>query len=182
MSEGRGVRQEVHGAAGEGRTGGQAAGRHRRLSARPALAVVADLRAGEGRQLSHPSLVDRLAAWLLAAADQHQHPGSSRLRARDHADADRERRVRHHLQRVLRDRSSHHDRQDLRHRPEASRGRSAPRRREVGHDRRNRHRRRRQDRRISHLPVYRPQGRRRGAVADQGECGRCGGVSRASAA
>ena len=61
------------GARGAGRSGRQAAGGRRRLSARPAVAVVADPRAGEGRQLSHPSLVDRLAARLLAAAHQHQH-------------------------------------------------------------------------------------------------------------
>ena len=102
------------------------------LSARPAVAMVADSRAGEGRQLSDPSFVDRLDAWLLAAARQHQHFGSSGLRAHYFADADPERRVRHHLQRVLRDRSSHHDRKDLRHGPEASRGRTAPRRGEVG--------------------------------------------------
>ena len=82
-------------------------------------------------ELPDPHLVARLAARLLAAADQHQHPGPSRLRARDHADADRGRRVRHHLQRVLRHRSSHDDRQDLRHRTEAGRGARAPRRREI---------------------------------------------------
>src|SRR5262249_52321180 len=125
-AEGRGVRQEARRAAGKGRAGGQAASRNGDLSARPAVAMVADPRAREGRQLPHSCFVDRLAARILAAAGQHQHPGPSRLRARDHADSDRSRRVRNHLQRVLRDRSSHDDRKDLRHGTEAGRGRSAP--------------------------------------------------------
>ena len=100
---------------------------HRRLPARPAVAMVADPRTGEGAELPHPPLVARLAARLLAAADQHQHPGPSRLRARDHAHAHQRGRVRDHLQRVLRDRPSHDDRENLRHR-QAGRSRGRARR------------------------------------------------------
>ena len=96
--------------------------RRRCLPARPAMAVVADPRVGEGHQLPHPHLVARLDARVFIAARQHQYLGLSRLRARDHAHTYLGRRVRDYLQRILRHRSFHDDRQDLRYGPETIRG------------------------------------------------------------
>ena len=78
--------RQVQGARGDRPEdpGGAAARRQRRLPDRAAVAVVADARAREGQTYRLHLIVDGLAARLLAAAREHQHPGASRLRARDH--------------------------------------------------------------------------------------------------
>ena len=72
--------RQVQGARGDRpEDPGRASARgQRRLPDRAAVAVVADARARGGQDLPPAPRVDGLAARLLAAAGEHQHPGASR--------------------------------------------------------------------------------------------------------
>ena len=119
------------GARGAGRAGRQAASRQRRLPARRLWQwwPILELEKGQSYRI-HLSSVDWQHGFSLQPTNINI-SGPSRLRARHHADADRGRRVRHHLQRILRDRPSHDDRQDPRHGPKKAEAARAPCRAEV---------------------------------------------------